>query len=106
MDKNWRIYNIIRTLPEGLVIKVTYGCEIKSTNFQDRKVGTIEITGDVNSPDFIPFENLTEELVVTWVKDALGDDAVLAIENALETRLTIKENALTNKGTQEGLPWV
>ena len=105
MIKTWKIYNIERTLPEGLVIKVTYGCVVDSTNFQTRKVGTVDLIGDVNDPGFIPYVDLTEIIVVDWVKTELGALAT-TIEVGLENELQVKEDALTASSTEEGLPWV
>jgi hypothetical protein len=105
MIKTWKIYNIERTLPEGLVIKVTYGCVVDSTNFQTRKVGNIDLIGDVNDPGFIPYDDLTEIIVIDWVKTELGV-LVTTIEAGLESELQIKEDALAGKTTEDGLPWV
>ena len=53
-------------------------------------------------PDsMIPFDNLTEEIVVGWVKDKFGDEKVAEIETALQAQLDEK-HAPTK---QAGVPW-
>lgn len=105
MEITWKIYNMERKLDNDLVIKVTYGCEIKSTNFSNRKVGQVELEGEATSSDFIPYEELTPEIVTGWVKNVLTTEGVNDIETDLTDSLQSKESELANKTTEQGLPW-
>ena len=64
----------------------------------------IELHGNPNSPDFIPYEDLTEDIVLTWVKNCLGESQVISIEqeqkNTIETMVSTIENP-----SMEGVPW-
>lgn len=105
MTTTWKIFDTRYQVSNGLVIKVVYGCTVRLENLIDRKVGELELVGDPNSPDFIPYENLTEEIVVGWVKTALGAAEVSSIESALQTSVTEQkaiQDAITEKS---GLPW-
>ena len=42
-------------------------------------IGTQIVTVDPETP-FIPFEDLTNEIVVEWTKEAMGEDQVAQIE--------------------------
>ena len=54
------------------------------------------------NPDiFVPYEDLTEALVVNWITDFLGEENVLELENALKIDLDNQENPKTANGT----PW-
>lgn len=57
---------------------------------------------DVSSPNFIPFANLTEETVLGWVWDDLGDK-----KTEIESDRTAKVDAQIAKKSNEatGLPW-
>jgi len=37
--------------------------------------------------DFIPFEDLTNEIIVGWVKEAIGEDQVQAIEDSIANQI-------------------
>lgn len=105
MEIKWRIIEIERMLDNDMVIKVTYACNVSSPNFMDRKIGEITLEGDTSSEGFIPFEDLTEEIVITWVKNMLTESGVQDIENKVIDRLNVREDKLNNKTTEKGLPW-
>ena len=106
MEINWKIIEIERMLDNDMVIKVTYVCNVNSPNFMDRKIGEITLEGDTSSEGFIPFEDLTEETVITWVKNTLTESGVEDIETKIINRLNVREDKLNNKITEKGLPWV
>ena len=41
---------------------------------------------------FIPFENLTNEIVTGWVKNAMGPEKVTAVENAVALTISEQKN--------------
>jgi len=41
---------------------------------------------------FIPFEDLTNEIVVEWTKEAMGEDQVQAIEDSIASQIAEKLN--------------
>ena len=63
-----------------------------------RSYGTVSFSPDPDSPDFVPFEDLTEDTVLDWVKNELDADS---IEATLASKLE-KTNA---PKTVSGLPW-
>lgn len=105
MTTTWKIYNLERQTENGLVIEVTYGCIGVSTNFKTRQTGILGLEGDPTDPNFVAWEDLTEEIVIGWVKDELGTEKVNEMETKIEDRLTGREEELSNKTTEEGLPW-
>ncbi len=42
--------------------------------------------------EFIPFENLTNEIVVEWTKDTMGEDQVQGIEDVIASQIAELEN--------------
>jgi len=53
-------------------------------------------------PDtLIPFDDLTEDMVINWVKEKFGDEKVSEIEAALQSQLDEK-HAPTKAS---GVPW-
>jgi len=55
--------------------------------------------------DFIPFEDLTEEIVLQWVKDSLGADAVAEIEARVNAKAAEVNQQLKNPTIEENIPW-
>ena len=53
------------------------------------------------SSTFIPYDQLTQEIVLGWVWAGLGDEA----KAALEAKLTAKVEAQLNPTTAQGTPW-
>lgn len=54
-------------------------------------IGTQTVTVDPETP-FIPFEDLTNEIIVGWTKDAIGDDKVKAIEDSIASQIAELKN--------------
>ena len=89
---------------DGFVIEVTsayekqdgagYASNIFLNNFED-----------IVGPDFIPYEDLTEDLVISWVKDALGAEVVAKTELDVDTLAAAKKEEIENPQVEGGLPW-
>lgn len=54
--------------------------------YQSRSIGTQTLKTD-DITEFIPFEDLTNEIVVEWTKGAMGDEEVTDIENNIQSYL-------------------
>lgn len=58
---------------------------------------------DISNPtNFTNYSDVTEEMVIGWIKSALGDEQVVAIENYVGLMAT-KSDPMNNRGL--GLPW-
>lgn len=101
MTTTWKIFDTQYQTADGLITKVVYACTVQLESCIDRKVGELLLTGTVQ----IPYEDLTEEVVLGWVKASLGSKQVLAIETALQENVNTQKaqkDAITEKN---GLPW-
>lgn len=105
MKTTTKIANLKRKPTTGLVFEVTYIMNFELENETDRKVGIIEFEGDETDPNFIPFEDLTEEIVLGWVTATLGEEQTSAIETEFETRLQERINKKANPEFLTGTPW-
>ena len=63
--------------------------------------GSIGLEAPAEGDTIIPFEDLTKEVVVGWVKDKLGEEQVTSTEAALAAQIA---EQLAPK-TAAGLPW-
>ena len=64
--------------------------------------GSVGVTLDAESP-FTPYANLTLEQVVGWVKDALGEETVTAMEANVAQQI---QDQINPKVVTLPLPWV
>jgi hypothetical protein len=105
MTTNWKIFDTKRQTADGVIIEVTYGCTVQLDNFIDRTIGELTLSGSSSVSGFIPYENLTESIVLGWVQTSLGAEQVTAIETALQNNVTAQKAAKEAETEKTGLPW-
>lgn len=94
----WKIANLERETEDGFVFTAHYTIDANDGTYTAGAYGSL---GFERPDNLIPYSELTEELVVGWVKAALGDEKVGEIENALQSQLT--EQRHPSKAA--GVPW-
>lgn len=98
---NWRIAQLERNTADGVVFTAHYTVDAKDEAYSAGAYGSVGL----EQPDpetMIPFDSLSEEIVVKWVKEKLGgDEKVEEVEAALQAQLDEK-HAPTKAA---GLPW-
>lgn len=105
MKTTWQVIDLKSRIADGLVIKVTYACKVQLDDIVDRIIGELELVGDPSDPNYVPFEDLTEEYVLTWVEQSLGEAQVAAIEAGLENSVTAQKEQKDAETIISGLPW-
>jgi hypothetical protein len=77
---------------------------VKIGDVKTPAVSSIEEKNPWASEDFVEYNDLTENLVIKWVKSTLGEDKVKQIEDDIATRIDEKENPpAPTEGS--GVPW-
>ena len=95
----WAIANLERETEDGFVFTAHYTVSAADDAYSSSAYGSI---GFERPENLIPFADLTEDLVVGWVKEALGgDEKVAEIEAALQGKLDQQRTPTTASGT----PW-
>ncbi len=103
MKPNWKIQQLKRLTNTGLVIEVTYNVTLNKDGVIASTLGKITLTGDVNDPNFIPYENLTEQIVLGWVIDSVDvEDIEAEVLTQYQTKLPYKPRT----DVLSGLPWM
>jgi hypothetical protein len=54
-------------------------------------IGTQIVTLNPETP-FVPFEDLTNDIIVGWTKEAMGEEQVKAIEDSIASQIAELEN--------------
>ena len=95
----WAIQNLERETADGFVYTAHYTVSASDGVYTSGAYGSVGF----DRPDsLIAFDSLTEDLVVSWVKEKLGgQEKVEAIEAALQNQLN--EKAAPTKAA--GVPW-
>lgn len=70
-------------------------------NYNGTVYGSVGVTYDGGS-DFTPYADLTQEQVIGWVKDALGEEQVIAYEANVAGQI---ENQKNPPVVNPPLPW-
>jgi len=71
--------------------------------YQARSIGTQVLNTD-DITDFIPFEDLTNEVVVEWTKGAMGEEEVASIENGIQNSIDLQITPVSVTLTVGGEP--
>lgn len=95
----WKISQLERETSDGYVFVAHYVVDAEDGIYRAGAYGSIGL--ERPEGELIPFADLTEELVVGWVKDKLGEEQVTNVEAALQSQLD--EQAAPTKAA--GLPW-
>jgi len=101
MTITWKVEDLDRELTDGYVYQVHYSVNGDDGTYTSRAVGSLTF----DKPDtLIAYKDLTEEIVIGWVKTKLtaeNADAITNVETALNNVIT--EQKTPTKG--KGLPW-
>jgi len=103
----WKVANLERNVADGKVYAVHYTVNALSDQVDPNSesggfysagaYGSLGFDGEVT----VPFTDLTEEVVVGWVKEQFGEEKVADIEAALQAQ--IDEKVAPTKAA--GVPW-
>jgi hypothetical protein len=102
----WAIDNMEHTVVDGGVFHVGWSVsevlhDITGVTYSAVKRGSLDFTPDPDAPSFIPFSDLTEGIVLTWVHDTLGVESVKAYEASLSADIADQKNPPTSTT----IPW-
>ena len=88
-----------RTNPGGFVLTVHWTVSKTQGEFSASQYGTESFTQQEGN--FVPYNQLTPEIVTGWLTDAWGPEGVAAKEAALDQMIAAQENP----PIESGLPW-
>lgn len=99
---NWKIEQLERDLQTGLVTMAHWRVVKTEDDVTATAYGSAVLPArETTDPAFVPYENLTEVMVVGWVKDTLGEDVVQGVEAGVQADLDARRNPTTGAG----VPW-
>ena len=96
INYTWQVVQMDRQVADGFVTTVHYNVSAVDEEFTASTYGTVGFTKE--EMEYVPFEQLTQEQVIGWVQDSLGQATV---EEALATQIEAQKNPVQ----ESGLPW-
>ena len=94
----WKIGELERETNDGYVFTAHYTVGASDETYNSGAYGSV---GFERPDNLVPFSNLTEEIVISWVKEALTSEKVVEVEAALQAQLD--EQKTPTKAS--GVPW-
>jgi hypothetical protein len=95
----WKVANLERETADGYVYVAHYTVNAADDTYSAGAYGSIGL--ERPEGELIPFSELTEELVVSWIQHQLTGEKVAEIEAALQAQLD--EQRQPTKAA--GVPW-
>ena len=92
------VYNV-----HWIVTGVSDQLDPQGNPYQARSIGTQALNTD-DITDFIPFEELTNEVVVEWTKGAMGEFDVTSVENGIQNSIDLQITPVSVTLTVGGEP--
>ena len=97
MEYTWSVANLDRNTSDGFVNTVHWRVNAKDGDKSIYSYGTVGYTQE-EGKTLVPYEDLTETIVIAWVQESLDKEAV-------ETNLQTQIEAMKNPVTASGTPW-
>ena len=95
----WHIAQLERETADGYVFTAHYTVDSNDGTYTAGAYGSLGF--ERPEEDLIPFADLTEEIVIGWVKEKFGEEKVAEIEAALQAQLDEQRQPTR----ASGLPW-
>ena len=99
---HWQIFTCEHDIATGGINAVTWRCTasetVGETDYKAIEDGSIFLTPDPSSPDFVAYADVTEAMAQGWVWDQINQTGT---EAALATDINAQQNPVTASGN----PW-
>ena len=94
----WTIANLERDVATGGVTVCHWSVTEVDGDYSASAYGTVGLTPDATAEDFIPYDSLTEDVVLGWVQADVD-------QTAIEAGLTANIEEQKTPATATGMPW-
>lgn len=74
----------------------------QSGSYTAQNIGTQSFTFDPNQDTFIPYEELTKDIVTGWIEGAMGEERIIQMQDMLRQNI---EDQITPKVVNLPAPW-
>jgi hypothetical protein len=99
MTTTWTCSQLERTLDDNGVIVAHWRATATDGDFSASSYGTAGFTPDPSSSDWVAYDDITEDLALSWCFDSGVD------KDAIESSLAANIEAQKNPTQAAGVPW-
>lgn len=96
----WNIATLERHLSDGVVYTGHWTVSLEEQGESAGAYGSVGFS-DPDPDSFTPYDQLTKDQVVGWIKNTLGEEQVTSIEESLDAQIQQK----LNPTDASGIPW-
>ena len=94
----WTVSQLDRFTSDKFVFTVHYNLSATDGDFSASTYGTTTYT-QTEGETYVPYADLTQDMVVSWVQNSLGKDNV---ETSLQSQIDLQKNPVQ----AAGVPWM
>jgi hypothetical protein len=103
MQHIWQITSLERQLSDGLILTASWNCNTVYSSSNRMSDGEYILpTKSPSDPDFVAYEDLTEEIVLAWVTGSINYLDIETTNSASVAEIISYEQ---NKTKDVGIPW-
>ena len=103
MAIKWKVLSTGKKENLDCITEALYECKVSTKLGYAKKLGHIKFSIEEEvDPKYILFENLTEKVVLGWIKESLGKEKVKAIEEKVKQKYDKK---IAYVKVEQGVPW-
>jgi len=100
MAVTWTISTLERNTDDGVVV-AHWRATDSDGDHSGSSYGTCGFTPDASADGYVAYDSLTEEVVIGWVKDSMGEEAVTGVEDSIAVQIADSKAPAISVGT----PW-
>ncbi len=100
MAVTWDISTLERNTDNGVVV-AHWRASDSDGDHSGSSYGTVGFTPDASADGYVAYDSLTEEEVIGWVKDSMGEEAVAGVEDSIAAQIADSKAPAISVGT----PW-
>ena len=97
----WSVSQLDRHTADGIVYTAHYRVDAADGTYTSGAYGSIAFEAPAEGDTVVPYADLTEAIVIGWIKDVLGTEKVDEVEAALQAQIDEQHAPTTASGT----PW-
>ena len=100
MAVTWTISTLERNTDNGVVVAHWRASDVDG-DYSGSSYGTCGFTPDASADGYVDYESLTEEEVIGWVRNSMGEEAVTGVEDSIAVQIADSKAPAISVGT----PW-
>ena len=100
MAVTYTISTLERNTDDGVVV-AHWRATDSDGDHSGSSYGTCGFTPDASADGYVAYDSLTEEVVIGWVKDSMGEEAVTGVEDSIAVQIADSKAPAISVGT----PW-